>query len=316
MSDQTRTRKPSSRLWLLAPYALIAVAIAGLATGWVVERQRIVVELQATASTLRAQGYQVQMSEPQVRGFPFRMRLSVEQFHVSAPSGWAIRADGLTGEANIYALGHWVLNAPAGLVITRPVGGDLMVRGQTIRASLAALEAPVWRIAVEGVSLSLAPGPGAAPFSLKSADRLEIYTRQSPSIPNAGEALIRLDGGLATPGTPLGAVTGAHRLNAGIALRMRRFDQYKGGSWPGAWLHWARAGGKIETDPTQPPGPDLRLSSGPGALIFGSDGRPMGSISLRVLDAAGAPAKDLPLSFTGGRSTLGAADIGPAPRIF
>lgn len=316
MSDQTRTRKPSSRLWLLAPYALIAVAIAGLATGWLVERQRIVVELQATASTLRAQGYQVEMSQPQVRGFPFRMRLSVDQFHVSAPSGWAIRADGLTGEANIYALGHWVLNAPTGLVITRPIGGDLIVKGQTIRASLAALEAPVWRIAVEGVGLTLTPAQGAAPFSLKMADRLEIYTRQSPNITNAGEALIRLDGGVTTPGTTLGDVTGAHRLNGAVALRMRRFDQYKGGSWAGAWLHWARAGGKIETDATAPPGPDLRLGTGAGELIFGSDGRPMGAVSMRLLDAKGSVAKDLPLSFTGGRSTLGAADIGPAPRIF
>lgn len=316
MSDPTPSGKSPSRLWLLLPYGLIATALLGLAAGWMVERQRIVVELQATASTLRAQGYHVEMSEPNVAGFPFRMRIAVQKLQLSAPSGWGLRADGLTGQANIYALGHWVLNAPSGLVITRPVGGDLIVQGQSIRASLAAMEAPTWRVAIEGVGLKLTPGPGAAPFSLKAADRIEIYTRQSPTVPNAAEALIRLDGGDTAPLTALGNLTKGRRLNGAVALRMRRIDQYKGGNWSGAWLHWARAGGTVETDATAPPGPDLRLATGAGVLVFGSDGRPMGTIPMTLTDSKGGGQTSQSVVFDQGKTTMGGVVLGPAPRIF
>jgi hypothetical protein len=278
MSEQTPSGKPPSRFWLFLPYGAVAAGVLAWSLVWILASHRIGDRLNARAGQLRAEGYRIETGKLQVDGFPFRLRVKSEGVKIVSPSGWAIRAPKLEGQAYLYGLDHWVLGAEQGFTLTRPVGGDVQVRGQSLRASLSAIGAPVWRMAFEGVGLTLTPTPGAAPFSLASADRLEIYTRPGMADLASAEGLIRLEGGRAAPNTVLHEKIGKHGLTGAMALRLTRFDRYGGKGWSQAGRNWAAAGGQLQIDPTAPPARDLQLSFGAARLSFGLDGRPQGKI--------------------------------------
>jgi hypothetical protein len=120
-------------------------------------------------------------------GDPDLQRLSVPHgcrlvnARVAEPSGWALRAPELSGEANAYDIGHWVIVAPRGVIMTRPVNGDVQITGQALRASFAGFKQYPPRISVEGANLVFTPVAGAAPFPLLSTTGLQLHVRPGPT---------------------------------------------------------------------------------------------------------------------------------------
>ena len=310
MSDTDAHRKAPRRWWLLAPY--VALGLASLYWFWA--RATFDTELHRRADTLRREGYTVDISGLGFGGWPSRLEAKLDRVRIRAPSGWGVTARDLTAGALLYDLGHWVVVDGGGLTVTRPVGGDVDVAGDAIRASLAGFDASTPRIAIEGVNLKFHPAAGARPFSLSDAARLEVYTRPSAD-GTAAEALLRFDGVNLAPGTILTALARSHRLSGAFALRLTRFGAWKGHDWTTSGRAWAKAGGRVEFDPTAAPSADLAIVCDRGALTFGEDGRPSGELPLAFVFPK-EERTSAPLSFDDRVTRLGPIRLGPAPRMF
>jgi len=307
---------PAARLTRLWPLGLLLVAGLVLCAGWWVTRARLADEIAARTTALRGEGYRIEMSEPQFGGFPYRMKVTVARLQVVAPSGWAVKLGPVEGEALLFDLGHWVFAAENGLTLTRPEGGDVRIGAARLRASLAALDAPTPRLAVEGVDLVFTTPPGARLFSLSRADRIEVYTRTSAADPRSAEALIRLDNAAVTPGTVAAPLFRQRRISAALSLRMIRRDAFRGASWSAAGRSWRTAGGRIEFDPTTPPGPDLRLAVAGGGFRPDDAGRLEGAAPLTLTAPDGARIAELALSLNAADASLGPLRLGPSPKVF
>ncbi len=316
ISKPPSSARPAHGLARLWPLGLLLVAGLALCVGWWVATVRIGEGLRAEAAALRAQGYQVDMPEPRFSGFPYRMKITFPELGITAPSGWAVRLGETEAEAVLFDLGHWVFAVDNGLTLSRPEGGDVRIGAARLRASLTALSAPTPRLAIEGVDLVLTTPPGARPFSLSRADRIEIYTRTDARDPTSAEALIRLDNGALTPGTVAATLLKDHRVSAALSLRMIRRDALKGASWSAAGRNWQAVGGRLEIDPTTPPGPDLRLAAAAGTVRFLSDGRPIGTLPLSLTAPDGSRMVELPLVLDAEGARLGPVRLGPSPRLF
>jgi hypothetical protein len=336
-------RKPPRRLLLYAPFVLLAVLLLAYVGYWFVAKTRLEAALDARAEALRSAGYAVEMSGRRVDGLPFRMRIAFAEARIASPSGWSVAIPGLKAEAYLHQIGHWVLVAPQGLTVVRPQGGGLTVRGQAMRASINGTSTAPWRIVLEGTKLAFAPQPGARPFSLASAERLELYLRPAPGPSGDGMTLLRVEGGKAAPGTLLHRVASDAAVTATLQARLTRPGAFAGRDWGEAVRAWARAGGTAQAIEGSVAGGSASIKTKGGTLSVGSDGRLVGALPLelrqparaltaladgRALDpgvasSAGAvaaaraqgEAASLNLVFQAGAATLGPVRIGPSPRV-
>lgn len=334
-------RKPPRRLALYAPFALIALLAAGYGGFWFFATSKIERGLDERAEALRQAGYVVELTGRRIEGFPFRIKIRHEQARIASPSGWALTVPGMEAEAYLHAPGHWVLVAPQGLSVNRPEGGGLSVKGQVMRASVAGTDRSPWRIVLQGGKLTFTPAAGARPFSLASADLLEIYLRPAPDAAE-GMALLRLEGGKAGEGSVLEAVAGEQVVTGNLQARLSRPADFQGRDWGSAVRAWAAAGGSAAKVQGLIVAGKTEAKIEDGTLSVGADGRLVGALPMQLkqpapaitafagkaLDEAAAnsaaavaaaraqgEAARINLVFQAGVTTLGPVRIGPAPKI-
>lgn len=342
LPDPVPARKPR-RLGLYLPFILaliVALAWSGL---WVWARSRTVNGLDAAAESLRAAGYEVAWKSRTVDGYPFRLNVVLNEASLREPSGWGVSTPRLEAESFLHGLGHWVMATPDGLAVARPKGGVVEVTGEVIRASLNHLDQRPPSLSVEAVKLAFAPAPGARPFALTSADKVEMHLRAGPD--DQGAFLLRVDGGKADAAGVLGRVAG----DAPVALiwesTLSRMSAFEGRGWAAAAAAWSGKGGTITLRQAGLTAGDALLGVKSGSLSAGGDGRLRGELSIELRKAAlgldamaasglippeaanaaaavvearqgagGAASADL--VFQAGRTTLGPVALGPAPRLF
>ena len=316
MSDPTAHRKPPGLIWLLAPFLLFGIILMVLTFVWWTARFKIEDGVWRERAALGRQGYDLDVTPLVFGGYPYRMSVELAGARLSTPSGWAVRVKGMKGEATLIDLDHWVFSLADGVTVTRPIGGDVKILGSVMRASIVGLNRPVPRIAVEAVDFTVGTPPGARPFSLAGARRMEIYTRAGGRDPTTAEALIRIEDARITPGTRLSPMIGQHKLTTALSLRLTKFSSLRGANWTEAGKNWSQAGGLIELDPTAPPSSDIQLSTTGARLTFTADGRPTGTVSLILKGQNKAEPDRLSLAFQGGMARLGTLTLGPSPRLF
>jgi hypothetical protein len=146
----------------------------------------------------------------------------------------------------------------------------------------------------------------------------DATTRGRRATVTAGGALLTDASATTQPvsGTVAATLLKDHRVSAALSLRMTRRDALKGTDWSAAGRNWQAAGGRLEVDPTTPPGPDLRLAAAAGTLRFLTDGRPVGSLPLSLTAKDGARRVELPLVLDAEGARLGPVRLGPSPRLF
>lgn len=338
-----RARKRSRRWWLLAPYALVILLLIGWSVGWFVVKNQIERRLDQQAQALRRSGWTVSLGERRFDGFPFRLRLRYGTAQVATPSGWALSVPGFEAQAYLHAADHWVLLAPRGLTFVRPKGGPVAVSGQTIRASLAGLRQPLWRVVLEGRELKFAPTPEARPFALASADLLQLYFQPSGAADEA-RWLFRLENAAAAPNALLGALSRGKPVGSRVEGRLTELKAWSGIRPAAAARAWSNAGGAVQLDRGEldAGGVKVRVAE-PSALTLDREGRLKGALPLEVspaLATLGALAgvdiapeaatraaqvlsgrqdgdvAHLTVHFEAGATTLGPVRIGPAPALF
>jgi len=328
------SRKPRRRgLW--APFVLLAVIVLGWSLGWLWLRGQAEQRMDATAQSMKARGYDLSWQERTFSGYPFRMDVRLTNARIAEPSGWALRAPELKGEANAYALGHWVVVAPAGVVMTRPLNGDVAITGQALRASFAGFDQYPPRISVEGANLVFTPAPGAAPFPLLSTAGLRLRVFPGPN--DQAAIQFKADGAKAHFTGLLGRIAQDRTAALLWDARLTKVSALRGTSWADAVRDWSQAGGALTVQQGRLAAGEALLEAKSGALTVGVDGRLRGALDVTVREtptpgqalrspeqAAAAlaqamgqdPTLSATLRFDDGRTRLGLFDTGPAPRVY
>jgi hypothetical protein len=340
--EAVEERKKPKRFWLFAPFVLLALAAVAYGGWWAVASNRLGATIDARAGALREAGYVVELSGRRISGFPFRMKLAFSEARIASPSGWALAVPGLAAEAYLHDLGHWVLVAPQGLTFVRPQGGAVAVRGQSLRASIAGVNAAPWRVVMQGRKAVLTPAPGARPFSLAGAELIELYLRPSPQ-PGEGMVLFRIEGGKAQPGSLLGRIAGEGAVTAALEGRLTKVATFGGADWGQAVRAWSRSGGVLNNVGGTAAAGGFAVKAAGGTLGVGTDGRLVGAVPLelrqagraltaladtKALDPAAAgsaaavaaaraqgEAATVNLVFQAGVTTFGPVKVGPSPSV-
>jgi hypothetical protein len=328
----------------IPPYFVIALVLVGYAVFWLAAREMLQARLAREADTLRHAGYRIELAGQRIGGFPFRLRLHYDRLRLVGPSGWGVAAPGLDAQAFVYAPGHWVVLAPAGLEVERGGDGPVSIRGQALRASIAGVHAAPWRIALEGEATTFATPSNAHPFTFTRADRFDVLLRPAPDRSD-GQLLARLTGATAAPSSALAPIAGPKPLTLDLAVRLTKPQAFKGSGWASAVRAWSKAGGEAQVVRFTVDAGAANLSVAGGALHVGEDGRLAGSVPLhlalpsslavlpmvfgghvslpvRIVAVAAAlvrgagGALNAPLTFQNGRAVLEGFAIGPAPRVY
>ncbi len=92
-------------------------------------RGQVQTRMDAAAAAFARAGYQLSWKDRKVGGYPFRLDVTLTDVRLREPTGWALEAPRIEGEAFMHALGSWLIAAPEGLTFIRPVGGGVEVKG-------------------------------------------------------------------------------------------------------------------------------------------------------------------------------------------
>jgi hypothetical protein len=279
MPDPGPSRKLSwAGLWV--PFLIAGLLVAGWSAGWVYAARQVEAGLERGVANLRAAGTEVAWSSKRLSGYPFRLNLALSDLRV-ATGGWVLETSDLEAQAFLHAPRNWLLATPAGLKVTRPEGGGLEVRGRRILASFALAAERMPRVSVEGLSLTFRALPGARPFALAGAERLELHLRPGPN--DQAAVFLRLEGGAPEPGRLFAELGGGAPVSGqleAIADRASLLGQ------PTALRAWSAAGGRLELRQAGLTTGETRLSLASPGLGASPDGRLSGRLTLR---AAGPP---------------------------
>lgn len=333
-NDAAPSRK-ARRGRLFTPFILAALIAGGWSYGWFWLRGQAEQRMDAASADFKARGYDLSWRERTFSGFPFRMNVDLADARVAEPTGWAIRAPLLKGEAEIYDLTHWVLVAPQGVVLTRPEAGDVTIAGQALRASISHVREHPPRVSVEGAGLSFTPAPGAKPFQLVSADRMQLHLRAGPD--DQGAIFFKADGAKTAFTGLLGRLAQDKTASMILETRLSHVSYLRGRDWEAAVKDWSAAGGQITFQQSQILAGDAEGKARSGVLSVDPGGRLTGALEVAIKEradlsqpirtpeqalAAAAQAVDqepvieASLKFHDGRTFLGVIDTGPAPAVY
>lgn len=314
LPDRPPARK-SSRLGLFLPWLMALLLIGGWGIAWVKLRGEAVARMDAAVAQLRARGYPVAWKTRTVTGFPFRLDVTLTEPRIGEPSGWALAMPLLKSEAYIYRLDQWMMVAPDGVTLTRPDGGPVAVRAKALRASLGGFGATPPKLSIEGVDLSFDTPPGAKPYMIQSAERLELHTRPGPD--DQGGVMFRVEGArLRLKGLPA-RIAQDRPVSMTWDLVLSKVSGFHGNSWPSAVRRWRDGGGVLTVRGAELRGGDALLTGIGGPLRVGPDGRLEGRLDARLKDAdGGGQSFGGPVELRDGEAKFGPLGLGPSPRVF
>lgn len=298
------------------PWLLALLLVAGLSGGWWWLRIQAEQQLIAAARQARADGYEVVWQDVKFGGFPFRLDVQFTNLSLGDGSGWRLKAPSLHTEAYVYRLDHWVAVAPQGVMLTRPEGGLVRITGEALRLSLSDLRAHPPRITIEGANLRFDPGPGAKPYLLSSARKLDLALRAGPN--DQAAFLFHAEGARLNLEGLAGRVASQGEGTIDWTLVFSKASAIHGRDWAQAVQSWSDAGGVLTVDSASLQVGQARLEGSKGRLSVGPDGRLRGELpaSLKAVDGSGGLINGT-LTLRGGEAVVnGFLHIGPAPKLF
>ena len=341
MSDTT---PKANRRRIIIPWVLFIVAVVGWSGYWMIGALQIGTRMDIQARALRAAGYDLSWKARSISGYPFRFYVKLGEARIAGPEGRSLYAPVLEAQTSALTPGVIVLMAPQGLSLTRAGKPPLAISGEVLRMSVAGLDGPLPRIAVEGRAVRLIPAAGdeitfsaidrfEARLAQEEGDRARLFLRLDKATPAAQTALARIAGNASVTVGLEGVASGASRLSTGVRA--------------GSLGDWLSGGGKLDV---QAGGVALGerplLSFKPSSLSADADGYLQGRLAFstgRAGDAAlalgdvailppdtaavaagvsagqalfsGGGEIDVGLDFHDGRTWLGPVPLGPAPRL-
>lgn len=343
LPDPPPPGKPVSRLGLYIPFSLLTLLALAWSGAWIWARGETGARMDRGAAALKTAGYEIDWSERKIGGYPFRLNVTLKDVEARDASGWRLEAAKVEGQAYLHAPTRWILAAPEGLTFARPVGGPVRVTGKLLRASLSGLGKRPPNASFEGADLTFAPAAGALPFSLSTAERVEMHLRKGPD-DEGGIWITVKDGRARLPGL-MGRIAGNQPVSMTWDSRLTRMSAFAGADWAEAIRNWTRGGGRMTVKTAGLTAGPAVISVTSGNLGVGADGRATGTLDLTLRQAPNALATlgasgTLPedraaaaaavisarqgtgdiaratLTFEAGETTLGPIAIAPAPHVF
>jgi len=281
MPQPAGPRKPR-RIGLWAPFAIAGLLVLAWSLAWWLAAREVEKRLDAGVRTLAASGVSVEWSGRRLYGYPFRLNLDLTDLRVRA-GGWAVNLPVLETQAFLHAPRSWLAAAPRGLTVDRPGGGGLEVRGKRLLASLAVPRSGPPRLSSEGLGLEFTPAPGARPFALASAGRLELHVRPGPD--DQAAVFLRLEDGAPVPGRLFADLGGGGPVSAAVDARLSRASALRGGTLGQALAAWGAAGGRLALAEAGLTAGPARLSLESPGLQAGADGRLSGPVTVKAAKA-------------------------------
>ena len=330
---------------ILLPFFLLVLIAGGWSAWWFVLSSRIQDGLAERAQVLRDAGWTVDYAAARIDGYPFRLRVSLDDLNLVAPSGHGIRGDDIQAEAMAYALDRWVAIAPAGLELGRGAKGWTAVTGERLRASVSQLDSRPPRIVLEFDQPRFAAVQGAQPFPVASADRLVINL-----IPRGGDAgqaglLFSLTNATGRPGGTLERMAERRPFNLSAVAEVDQAALLQGRTWGEALSACGTNGGSLAGVRLEATAGDDHVRGESERLATDASGRLVGSLALDMrggtaplsglADAPGVDPRaaaavrlgaqltsglrgntELTLRFAEGRTHVGPVTLGPAPKVY
>ena len=346
MSD---TPPRHSRRGLIIPFVLLGVLLAVWSGWWFYLAGQIETRLAGQEEALRGAGWRITHQPVSVGGWPFRTRLAFPEAVIVAPSGHGVSAPELVAEASAWNPGHWVMIAPDGLTLTRAGKGQIDIGGDGARLSVSHLRDRFPDLRAELIRPSFTPKPGAEPFPIASAERVQFEMR--PHLTNGAattdelDVLFRLLEARGRADGPVEAASRSGHMSIELETTIEQASRLRGVDSAGVFANWTRAAGRFTAvrGRLQAGRSSARISS--DALSARADGRLEGRLALTAerpgeamaglagsrsgavnrVAAAGAAAAasaqgarpmDLVLRFDNGRTWLGPFALAPAPKLF
>ena len=206
-------------------------------------------------------------------------------------------------------------SSDAGVVLTRPQGGVVRITGDALRASLSEPRAHPPRITIEGANLRFEPGPGAKPYLLSAARKLDVALRAGPD--DQAAFLFHAEGARLNLQGLAGRIADQGEGTIDWTLVFTRAGALHGRDWPHALKSWADAGGVLHVDDASLQVGQAVLKTTGGSLSLQADGRLKGSLpaSLKAVGGSGQTIKG-DVSLSNGEAMQGPLRIGPAPKLF
>ena len=342
MHDPDAPRKPR-RLFLYLPFVLLLIFAAVWSGVWFWAHGQAQTRMDEAVAQLNSAGYRITWAERRIGGFPFRMDVTLREARVAEPSGWALQAPVLEGEAYLISPTSWMLAAPQGLTFVRPIGGPVTVTGRIIRTSLTHLDSHPPSVSFQGLDLTFQPAPGALPFALSAAEKVEIHLRAGPD--DEGGVFARVDKGKARLSGLFARIAGDKPVDMVWNATLSKMSAFNGDSWPAAVRNWVAAGGQMHVRQAGITAGEALIGSNSGTLTVGRDGRVTGVLNVSLKQApqalgamsemdmipperasaaaAVAAARQgngdtaqATITFQAGMTTLGPIAIAPAPKVY
>lgn len=300
MPQSPGARKPR-RIGLWIPFGVAGVLAAAWSAGWLLAAREVERRLDAGVLALASGGVTVEWSGKRLSGYPFRLNLDLADLKVVS-GGWAVRIPRFEAQAFLHAPRSWLAAAPEGLTVFRPEGGGLEVRGRRLLSSLVLPNQGRLRLSAEGLDLTFSPTPGARPFALASAGRLEFHLRPGPD--DRAAIFLRLEEGAPTPRRLLADLGSGGPVSAAVDARLDHTSALRGGTLAQALAAWGAAGGALSLNEAGLTAGKTRVSVGTPGLRPGADGRLEGRVTVT---AARVPTLLTALARHGVLSPAGAA---------
>lgn len=338
-----------SRKGLLIPFLIVGVLLAGWTGWWFFLTREIETRLEARLAALETEGWTVAHGRISTTGWPFRARVEIPHLRLLSPSGHGLAAPEIVAETNAYNPDRWVALAPDGLTVTRAAKGEVTITGEAARLSVSHLRDRFPDLRVELVRPRFTPHPGAEPFPIASAERMQFYARphltDGEAATDALDVLFVLTDARGRPGGPVDGAARQGRLSLQLEGTIQQASRLTGADSAGVFANWTRAGGRFTAVEGEASAGDSRARISSPVLSARSDGRLEGRVTLSAvrpmqaiagmagsgsgavdrLGAAGAGAAagaegerpiDLTIQFRDGRTWLGPFPLAPAPKLF
>ena len=333
-----------SKLGLYGPFVLLLAGIAVWSGFWIWGRNQAAARMDTAVAELSRAGYQVSWKSREIGGYPFRMDVTLTDVRVREPSGWGLESPRIEAEAYMHAPGHWMIAAPETVTFVRPEGGPVQVSGKVIHAAAFNFADRPPSFDFEGVGLSFQPAPGAQPFFLSSADRVEFHLRGNRDL-DEGLVALEVKNGKARLSGLFARIAGDKPISILWQATLTKMTAFTGNDWTSAVRRWTDAGGRMSLRQGGVTAGDALIGAQAGDLTAGPDGRLRGTLNvtlrqapraLTVMGQSGAIAPEsaqaaaevaqaregpdqvahATLDFQAGRTTLGPVAIGPAPKVY
>lgn len=265
----------------LAASAVVVLAVTALAIYWIWAAGQVRTAIAQWAETQRAEGYEVAYAGPEVRGFPIRLTVRLDEPRIATPHGWRWSGAAIAGEAAFWQ--------PLLLRLTLPSQQELVA---------------VWRGHERTLQLEAARADGMVRFDTRgqavaaTVDMADVTVREASggsvrasrlyhevTRPPDGDSRVQVRGEIDDLTLPEAPPSPFPETVERLAYRADLIGAIPAGEPAAALAAWRDAGGLLEVT-------DLSLTWGPlhvradGTAALDEALRPQGAFAARI---AGLP---------------------------